>query len=217
MRANFWHKVWENNSIGFHQHDVHPFLKDSFQHLLQAQDKRVFVPLCGKSLDMAFLAEYMDVIGSELSDIACNDFFADKQLTPKVSSIGEHKLYQYENISLYQGDFFSLQPMELGKFDWVYDRAALIAMSPHMQQVYIEKLMSFVGENTKLLLVALEFPKYELSGPPFPIFDVDIKRLFNTANLKIEKIANHSLQDKRFAQREFNVSSLVESYYLIQR
>ena len=66
-----------------------------------------------------------------------------------------------------------------------------------------------------MMLITLEFPESELSGPPFPVFETDIKRLF--ADFNVECIASHQLKDKQFAQRKFNVSSLTERLYLISR
>lgn len=48
-----------------------------------AQGSRVFVPLCGKSLDMIWLAQQgHEVIGVELSPVAVEDFFRENGLNP---------------------------------------------------------------------------------------------------------------------------------------
>lgn len=215
MKPSFWHKVWERNSIGFHQNELHPFLEEVLKPMLSADDKSVFVPLCGKSLDMIWLAEYMQVVGSELSDIACRDFFIDKKLQPSVNVEGDFCIYQYSDITLYQGDFFALDASRFDTFDWIYDRAALIALPKEMQQLYVNHLTSFIKKNTRLILVSLEFPEEEMSGPPFPIFESNILRLFKGFN--IECVYTQELADKRFAQRKFNVTNLVERAYIISR
>lgn len=214
MKESFWHGVWERNSIGFHQNQYHAFLEAILLPRLQESDERVFVPLCGKSDDMVWLAEHMSVVGSELSDIACNDFFLEKDIYPTIKACDKHKLYQFKNITLYQGDFFSLKLTEQS-FNWLYDRAALIALPLKMRQRYVDKLTSFMGNNSQLLLISLEFPENELVGPPFAIFEQDIKSLFS--GFKVECIAEQKLEDKRFAQRVFNVGYLKERAYLITR
>ena len=123
MEASFWHRCWENNTIGFHQETIHPFLPNFLESKLSSSDKRVFVPLCGKSLDMFWLAERLDVTGSEVSEIACKDFFAEKGIDCKPLPKDEHVCYQVENIALWQGDFFTLEPSAFPPFDWIYDRA----------------------------------------------------------------------------------------------
>ena len=215
MKSEFWHKCWERNSLGFHQSQVHPFLLEYFRPLMRESDQEVFVPLCGKSLDLAWFAEQMQVTGAELSEIACRDFFEEKSLSYKQDSIGLFQRFYVENLMLWQGDFFQLQAESLPEFDWIYDRAALIALPKEMQQVYANHLMSFMRSGTRLFLISLEFPENELTGPPFPIFDSDIKRLFSGCN--IECLASHELEDKQFAQRQFDVSFLIERLYLISK
>jgi thiopurine S-methyltransferase len=228
MKTSFWHKCWERNRIGFHQEQVHPFLSQYLAPLLNKQDSHVFVPFCGKSLDMFWLAQYMKVSGSELSAIACRDFFIDANIENQVkvyqesqSGVDFHQ-FSFGNITLWQGDFFKLnvQHLTLGQdvsIDWIYDRAALIALPIKMQQAYVDHLVSFIGQGTKLFLISVEFPKQEMSGPPFPITEQDINQLFLSANkhCQIECIASRDLVDKRFAQRNFDVSHLVERLYII--
>ncbi len=213
MEASFWHSCWERNSLGFHQNSIHPFLDAHLKKRLIASPQRVFVPLCGKSDDMIWLAEYSEVVGAELSDIACRDFFAEKGIEANVACDGSFKRYNYKNIELWQGDFFKLTTHQLEPFDWIYDRAALIAMPVDMQEQYAAHLASFIGKNTCLFLISLEFPPDELTGPPFAIFSSDVKRLFDKYN--VDCIAESELVDKVFAQREFNVSYLKEKLYLI--
>jgi thiopurine S-methyltransferase len=229
MKASFWHACWERNSLGFHQESIHPFLSQYLLPLITSKahldepekPQTVFVPLCGKSDDMVWLAEHFDVVGAELSDIACRDFFVEKNIaiTPNVvnnvKSKGDFKQYTHGNITLFQGDFFKLYPNQLPVFDWVYDRAAIIALPSAMQQSYASHLSSFLGAHSQLFLISIEFPQEELAGPPFAIFKQDIERLFS--GFKVKCIAEHELEDKTFAQRRFNVSHLKETLYLITK
>lgn len=213
MEADFWHRCWQRNTTGFHQETLHPFLIQYIKPRLLPSDKHVFVPLCGKSLDMVWLAEHMQVTGIELSEIACRDFFVEKSIDYQTVAQPPFIGYGYENITLWQGDFFKFGLSEHA--DIVYDRAALIALPKAMQNDYAEHLKRFIEQGTRLFLIALEFPEQEMSGPPFPIFKADIDTLFS--GMRVEKLASHELTDKRFAQRVFNVSSLVETLYLIQK
>jgi len=230
MKASFWHKCWEKNSLGFHQEEVHTFLSQYLAPLLTSTDKHVFVPLCGKSLDMFWLAEHMAVSGSELSDIACRDFFTDaaidyqSQSDQKLGADSQFQQYSFGNITLWQGDFFKLKAEQLSQahkvpIDWIYDRAALIALPIEMQQEYITHLTSFIEPSTTLFLISVEFPSEEMSGPPFPITEKDIRRLFLAADkhCQIDCIASRELKDKRFGQRTFDVSHLVERLYIITK
>jgi thiopurine S-methyltransferase len=235
MKASFWHRCWEKNRLGFHQKSIHPFLSQYLLPLIALKSRlsepntpqTVFVPLCGKSDDMVWLAEHCEVIGAELSEIACRDFFDEKNISvlPKsvvpstseenLKSKGVFKQYTHQNITLWQGDFFKLCHNQLPVFDWIYDRAAIIALPANMQQSYASHLSSFMNEHSQLFLISLELPQEELEGPPFAIFEQDIERLFS--GFKVQCIAEQTLEDKVFAQRKFNVSYLKEKLYLITK
>lgn len=215
MDATFWHNCWERNSLGFHQEDVHPFLEKYLAPQLSNAQSHVFVPLCGKSLDMFWLAEHMRVTGAELSEIACRDFFQEQQINYRVDDKGRFKVFSFEEISLYQGDFFQLKPEDINAVDWIYDRAALIALPYTLQQRYVDHLLSFLPPQATLCLISLEFPQDELQGPPFATFSEDIIKLFSGCTVNC--IAENELEDKKFAQRTFNVSKLVERLYFINK
>lgn len=176
-------------------------------------DKRVFVPLCGKSLDMTYLAQFLQVTGNELSNIACRDFFIENDVEYQQDSIGDFKHYFCPDVSLLQGDFFKLSVDITGPFDWIYDRAALIALPKLMQQQYVAHLQHFFAANTRLFLVTVEFPQKQLEGPPFSITSDDVAELFS--GYKITCVATKDVADKQFAQRRFDVDYLTEKLYII--
>ena len=139
MEAEFWHGCWQRGSLGWHQQENHPFLAQYLLPRFKAQLQKskaqnIFVPLCGKSQDMWWLSQYAQVLGAELSDIACQDFFAEQNITPSIEKRDGFQCYQSHNIALWQGDFFKLSVIQLPKVDWIYDRAALIALPKTMQQ-----------------------------------------------------------------------------------
>mgnify|MGYP003529788041 CR=1 FL=1 len=67
MHHDFWHERWQTGQIGFHQSAVHPFLARWWPTLGIRADARVYVPLCGKSLDIARTARDM-MGGNGISD-----------------------------------------------------------------------------------------------------------------------------------------------------
>lgn len=201
--------------LGFHQHDVHPFLSQYFEKMLVPEDKHVFVPLCGKTLDMSYLARFMKVTGNELSAIACQDFFVENNLAFQQQTLGEYEHYTCQQLTLLQGDYFKLSADLIDNVDWIYDRAALIALPKAMQQQYVEHLKSFFSSKTRMFLVTVEFPQAQLSGPPFAVTETDVNSLFSDFN--VEYIATDEIKDKQFAQRQFEVDYLLEKLYIITR
>lgn len=170
MEPGFWHDKWHQQQIGFHQQDINPFLVKYWQKLALPAAAKVFVPLCGKSLDMCFLAEQgHQVIGCELNELAVQQFFSDNQLEMTKTVVGEHQHYQTEQISLYQGDIFTL-PNELTQdVTAFYDRAALIAWPESMRARYAKQLASLLPSGSLGLLVTLDYPQEALNGPPFAV------------------------------------------------
>jgi thiopurine S-methyltransferase len=52
MNPEFWLDNWKNNKIGFHQAVANPYLVEFWGRLEVSTNSKVFVPLCGKSLDL---------------------------------------------------------------------------------------------------------------------------------------------------------------------
>lgn len=50
-----WLKRWDENRIGFHQSNINPYLQKYFD-VFSSSENNIFVPLCGKSLDMIWLS-----------------------------------------------------------------------------------------------------------------------------------------------------------------
>lgn len=78
MDPGFWLQKWQTKSIGFHQAEANLFLVKFFKELALEQSSRVFLPLCGKTLDIAWLlSSGYRVAGSELSELAIEELFLE--------------------------------------------------------------------------------------------------------------------------------------------
>src|SRR3546814_13690734 len=81
MDPDFWQQRWRDNRIGFHRDGVLPLLEKPWPSLGLATGRRVFVPLCGKSLAMAWLAARRHrVLGAAPSPLAVGQCFDDNGL-----------------------------------------------------------------------------------------------------------------------------------------
>ena len=93
MEHNFWHERWQSNQLGFHQDATNQRLMTYWPQLALAAGSTVLVPLCGKSLDMAWLAaQGHKVLGIELSQIAVDAFFSENKLTVTKETVGEFEV-----------------------------------------------------------------------------------------------------------------------------
>ena len=71
MEPDFWLQRWREHRIGFHRDEVMPLLVQHWPALKVPRGTRVFVPLCGKTLDMAWFAQQeLRVLGADLSPLA---------------------------------------------------------------------------------------------------------------------------------------------------
>ena len=211
MDANFWQQRWALNELGFQLDSAHPLL--AAQLAAMPVQQKVFVPLCGKSPDMHFLASRYQVIGAELSEIACRDFFAEAALPVATAADGEHQLWQSAAYQLWQGDFFTLPAKAVMGCQLIYDRAALIALPATMRQQYAMQLMKLFPAAT-MLLISLEYPEGEKQGPPFAVFQAEIAALFAGADIEMAGIRN--ITGQGFARRKFLTSQLVEKSWWIR-
>ncbi len=217
MEHEFWHSCWQNNHLGFQLAEPHPMLVSALPELLALNDSaascRIFVPLCGKSPDLHFLAERFHVVGCELSAIACADFFVEANVSPEQVLVGEHVVYQNDEIALWQGDFFRLPESAVSGISVIYDRAALIALPKDMRIRYVQQLKTLFPSAT-MLLISLAYPEEEKSGPPFNVTETEIRQLF--AGASFVKLLEHDLTGVGFAKRRFATSSLIETAWLIR-
>ena len=55
MDSDFWHQKWEQGEIGFHESQVNPVLVGNLESLNLTKGSRLFLPLCGKTHDIAWL------------------------------------------------------------------------------------------------------------------------------------------------------------------
>jgi thiopurine S-methyltransferase len=179
VKAEFWHERWHRNEIGFHEHATNRLLLAHCDVLSLTPRRRVFVPLCGKSLDVGWIHSHgCEVTGVELSPIAVTQLFDNLGVKPEVSIQGQLTLYQHQNLRIFQGDFFALSSAHLGAIDVIYDRAALIALPPEMRTAYAKHLMQLTGCAPQLL-ICIELDSTEnYSGPPFPVDEAEINRLY---------------------------------------
>ncbi len=179
MEPGFWHERWREGRIGFHQASVTPQLERHWDALGLPAGGTVFVPLCGKSLDMRWLADRGHrVLGVELSDIAVRDFFAGQGLVPSLRETVYGVHHAAGPFEIIVGDAFALDREALADCAGVFDRAALIALPPDMRRRYAATTWAALPAGCRGLLVTLEYPQTEKAGPPFAVEAAEVEALF---------------------------------------
>lgn len=175
MDAEFWHQKWQTNDIGFHQPEGNPLLGAHFSALGLAPGSRIFLPLCGKTRDIAWLlAQGINVVGAELSELAVEQLFAELDLQPRRSNFGNCVLYQAPGLDIFVGDIFVLTHLMLGKIDAIYDRAALVALPQSIRKFYSAHLIDITARAPQLL-ICFEYDQSLIAGPPFAIPTAEVE------------------------------------------
>lgn len=176
MDVSFWKQKWENNEIAFHKNEANPLLVKYFQALSLTEGNRIFVPLCGKTLDIAWLlANGFRVVGVELIEAAIKQLFTELGVEPKISGTGEVKHYSAKHIDIFVGDIFTISSKMLGLVDAIYDRAALVALPKEMRHRYTAHLMEMTNKAPQLL-ITFEYDQSVMEGPPFSISNEEVKQ-----------------------------------------
>jgi thiopurine S-methyltransferase len=174
--ASFWKQRWEKGEIAFHEREANPLLVKYFEALVLPNGSRIFVPLCGKTLDIAWLLSHgYRVAGAELSEIAVKQLFEGLGVKPHISGVDYLQHYSAQDIDIFLGDLFHLSREMLGPIDAVYDRAALVALPEDMRNRYTAHLMKITG-NAPQLVISYEYDQSKVPGPPFSVTNDEVRR-----------------------------------------
>lgn len=176
MDPMFWHQRWEKNEIGFHEEKPNPLLVKHFHELSIAKGRRIFVPLCGKTLDISWLlSRGYRVAGAELSQLAVEQLFIELGMQPEIEAVGNVEQWSANNLDIFVGDIFAVSGKVLGPVDAVYDRAALVAFPEDMRNRYAAHLTEMT-EKAPQLLICYDYDQTLMDGPPFSVSSEEVHR-----------------------------------------
>ena len=217
MHSDFWLQRWQQGQIGFHRGEVMPLLEKHWPALQLPAAGKVLVPLCGKTLDMHWLAaQGHRVLGVELSPLAVEQFFAEAGITPERHSSRNGEHFIAGPIEIIRGDAFALDDTLLADVAAVYDRAALIALPPELRRRYRDTVYARLPAACQALVITLEYPQAEKAGPPFSVDQDEMQALFAAGwQLELRERRDILAQEPHF--REEGVSALATAVYRLRR
>lgn len=218
MDAQFWHDKWARMEIGFHLTDANPWLVKHWSRLALANEARVLVPLCGKSVDLLWLRRQGHaVVGVELSELALDElsalFHEQLGITLKKFSVGDAWRYEGDGVTLIAGDFFQVMATDIGPIDAVYDRAALVALPSSMRADYCQQLIAISGCAPQLL-ISFDYQQALMAGPPFAVLHHEINKQYGM-NYTIQVLEQRDLIEQEDKFRERGLSSFVQTAYAL--
>lgn len=217
MEAEFWHQKWEEQQLGFHLGFVNPLLEKFWPSLNLDDNAKVFVPLCGKTLDLLYLAQHnKQVIGCELSEIGTKQFFTENQLTFTQQVDDKVQRFSSDNICIIQGDFFNLASSLTRECNAFYDRGSLIALPEAMRQSYVKQLAKLINSGAKGILITLDYHQDKVSGPPFAVSDAWVQQyLADEFDINLLNSELIDFDNPRFIKN--NVDKVTQSVYQLTR
>ena len=208
---NTWELRWQEGRIGFHLPQVNTYLRRFSSYLLKSEAEKVFVPLCGKTLDLPWLANRTKkVVGVEIVSQAVEEFYVENEISYSIQSAGKLTLFKNDSINIYQGDFFDLTQEETGSFEAIYDRGSIVAIARPERKKYVEHLLSFLALGGRLLIITLEYEQKQMNGPPFSIDEAEIEMLFSQYG-RLELLETCDILDERLSNK--GLDGILERVY----
>jgi thiopurine S-methyltransferase len=197
---------------------VNPLI-ERFWPVVASKPGRTLVPLCGKSVDMAWLAgRGYEVVGIDVSEVAARAFFSEQASDFAVWAIRDDapfKVFEAGRVTILVGDFFDLTPDRFGRFAFVYDRAALIAMPREQRPAYVARLLTLLEEEGNMLLITIDYNSGQMAGPPFSVPEPEVRALF--AGNRVDKLDEYDCLDTEPRFRERGLSWMTEVVYHVRR
>lgn len=217
MEHEFWHEAWAKaDQPGWQQKEINPYLQRHWAASGAMADEAVFVPLCGRSLDLAWLREYgHHVIGIDLSIAALRAFCKQQSIDATCERDGALTVFRAPGWMLYAGDFFKLQAEHLVRVSRVYDRAALIALPPPMRRSYADHLHKILPGGSEMLTITIAYEQDEMKGPPFSVPESEVEDLYGQ-DYEIKILESNSGPDQVGNLAARGLSTLTETCRLLR-
>tara|TARA_B100001250_G_C19613582_1_gene706099 strand:- start:164 stop:808 length:645 start_codon:yes stop_codon:yes gene_type:complete len=198
---NQWELRWKEGRIGFHLSNVNSYLNHHFEKIFVKKVEKIFVPLCGKSIDLTWLAgRIKKVVGVEYVRKPVEDFFLENKIKYTIKNVGQFELFKSDSIDIYHGDYFALKDQKIGKFDAIYDRASIVAIESSQRREYVGQLMDLLNIDGIILLITLEYDQNQMYGPPYSVPLSEVEKFFFKHG-KIQLLETIDIIDDRFRKK----------------
>ena len=221
MDIDFWHQVWREGRLGFDQTSVNRYLAEIFDDWLADGPHNVFVPLCGRSVDMAYIhSAGHSIWGVECVEQAILDFFNNLNLSPQSDFLANSiKCFRAERYRLFCGDFFSMKSKYFekeGSILKVWDRAALVALPVDLRRKYYQQIIDLSGDSLDWMCLLFTYQHPVIIGPPFSVDISEIKDIMVPQGYKIEVVAERCIEPQNPKFKEAGVTQFYETLIRIR-
>lgn len=213
-----WIKAWEKNDIGFHQQNVNQGLLSHADQMIKVRKNiKIFLPLCGKTVDMKWLWDKgHSVVGVDLARKAFEDFFKEQTISYSVRPLpnGEGEIFTSDDnkIKLYCCDLFKFNSSFDGQYEAIWDRGSLVAIDKSDRHRYAELMKSLMTNDCRYLLETLDYDEAKFEGPPYFVSEQKIRELFGST-LQMCFLEKKEIFSEEF--RNWGIDSLFINMYLL--
>lgn len=216
MEKEFWIERWAQRQTGFHQPEFNRYLLRYWPELGVTAPAVVFIPLCGKTLDMLWLrSQGYEVIGVECAEQACREFFAENQIDHDVEQTAEFLKFSADGVTMYCGDVFALRAEDLSEVAAVFDRGSMVALPPALRNAYVRHMKTILPPQANVLLVTMDYAQEEMEGPPFAVTQQEVIADYQDRFTVTQHLFQDVLEENpRF--RERGLSALAEAVYSLK-
>jgi thiopurine S-methyltransferase len=217
MEEQFWKDAWTERNIGFHMSEYNKALVEFIKKSSFKKNTKVLVPLCGKTLDMVFLKEQnFEIVGVEIAKDAVEEFFRENHFEYVVTEEENFKIYKTKSITIYCGDFFKLTSNQIGNIDFIFDRAATVALPPEMRVDYFNKIKELSNSKTELLLMTMHSTNEDKIGPPFSVKKEEVENAYQEDSIIFEVLNEQKMKINSKRLREQGVFERVSVTHHIE-
>ena len=175
-KVESWNERWKVGFCPWHEGQVNDLLQKHIQDLTKGErNLQIFLPLCGKSVDLLWLADNgHNVVGVECSRGAIESFFEENNLeyTTEAINLAPNGAYIHKakdkEIIIFECDIFSFSSDVAGrKFDAIWGRSALTALgSEEMRTKYVEVMSGLLVPSGRWMIETFDYdPADKTTGP----------------------------------------------------
>ncbi|KAK4308155.1 hypothetical protein Pmani_020123 [Petrolisthes manimaculis] len=215
-RIASWSERWNTGNTGWHVAGVNHCLMEYGEALLPSGSRRrVFIPLCGKTVDLKWFYDGgHEVVGVEAVEKCVLEFFAENSLKYVTETLTWAKVFRTEcnRLKIYCCDLMDVELEALGKFDAVWDRGSLVAIYEEDRKKYAALMKSLLTPDFKYLLSTLVYtPTESFNGPPRNVPTELVEELYGDV-CKVEVLGS---QEDEGRAKKWNLKFFTEYIYLL--
>lgn len=217
MEADFWHSRWQEGRIGFHQAEYNRHLQTFAETMPRPGAGRVLVPLSGKTKDLTYLRDLgHEVIAVEIVETAGAAYFHEAAIPFSRRVDGGYPILEGGGVQVHVADIFDVEPETVGPIDWVFDRAALVALPPPMRERYVPHVMTFLAAGGESLLLTFAYEQAQMSGPPFSVSDEEVHHRYSPFG-EVDRLVHADILDASPRFKQAGLTELSESVWRITK